>query len=246
MRDKPQPVNEEYLHYWKRSRTLSHSLIAVLPLLVLYQVWIVQANYGQRLLVEVWLAGAMREMRLDSAGLMNAVLIGGVVAALWRSERTGRFCPHVIFIMWAEAAFFALALYKSSTVITMYLLGLKEGLVFAAGMDALRPIVLGLGAGVYEEFAFRFLLVGMGGLLLNRMFEWSKPLCFGIMILVSSILFSFVHHLGGSGDPMQFDIFLFRAVCGALLGVLFVTRGFGVAAWTHALYNAMVIWQVGY
>jgi hypothetical protein len=49
--------------------------------------------------------------------------------------------------------------------------------------------------------------------------------------------------VGTSGEPFDVPVFAFRTVCGALLGLLFIVRGFGVTAWTHSLYNVMVMWQ---
>ena len=57
----------------------------------------------------------------------------------------------------------------------------------------------------------------------------------------SSLLFSAVHHLGPLGEPLDGYVFTFRAICGLLLGVVYLTRGFGLAVWTHSLYNALVV-----
>ena len=40
--------------------------------------------------------------------------------------------------------------------------------------------------------------------------------------------------------------FTFRAIAGVAFSVLYVTRGFGIAAWTHALYDlGLSILQAG-
>ena len=62
-----------------------------------------------------------------------------------------------------------------------------------------------------------------------------------VCLVVSSLLFSAAHHLGPLGEPFDAYVFTYRAVCGLLLGIVYLSRGFGVAVWTHALYNALVI-----
>jgi hypothetical protein len=245
--EKPEgPLDEDKLYYWRRSRSLSHSIVAVLPLLVVYQCGIVLRGQGQRALVEVWLAGAVRHVGITTASFMNIFLVAALIAALWRSERTGKFCPHVVFVMWAEATFFALALYYSGVLVTDYLLNLPRQFLVAGDMSGwlVTRIVLGLGAGVYEELLFRLGLIGLGGLALRRLTKWDLNLCFALMLLPSSLAFSYVHHIGPSGEPFTMNVFVYRAVCGVFLGLLFIVRGFGITAWTHSLYNAMAIWQM--
>jgi hypothetical protein len=39
------------------------------------------------------------------------------------------------------------------------------------------------------------------------------------------------------GDTLTLASFTFRAIAGLLLSGLYVARGFGIAAWSHALYD---------
>ena len=94
---------------------------------------------------------------------------------------------------------------------------------------------------MYEELVFRLLMVGGGTLVLQKVCRWSPALSMGVCLVISSLLFSAVHHVGPLGEPFDGYVFTFRAICGLLLGVVYLTRGFGVAVWTHALYNALVI-----
>ena len=47
--------------------------------------------------------------------------------------------------------------------------------------------------------------------------------------------------MGSMGDYFTLDSFLFRFLFGLILNGIYVTRGFGVAAWTHALYDVIVV-----
>jgi membrane protease YdiL (CAAX protease family) len=57
---------------------------------------------------------------------------------------------------------------------------------------------------------------------------------------VSALLFSLAHHELG-GEPWDRGVFLFRAMMGALLGVLYWARGLGIVVYTHALYNVALL-----
>ncbi|HEX7069526.1 MAG TPA: CPBP family glutamic-type intramembrane protease, partial [Rhodothermales bacterium] len=59
--------------------------------------------------------------------------------------------------------------------------------------------------------------------------------------LIGAIIFSAVHYTGPLGDPFTLSSFTFRFLFGLALNVLFLWRGFGVAAWTHALYDVFVV-----
>ena len=55
------------------------------------------------------------------------------------------------------------------------------------------------------------------------------------------MIFSAVHYIGVYGDPFTLASFSFRFLFGLILNGIFLWRGFGVAAWTHALYDVMVV-----
>jgi Type II CAAX prenyl endopeptidase Rce1-like len=125
--------------------------------------------------------------------------------------------------------------------------------------------VMSLGAGFYEELTFRVVLFGLGAKLLVWLFahetvtlsgteallagktsetrksklgSWFIMLVWGV---VSAFVFSGVHYIGPMGDAMQVSSFMFRALLGLVLTLIFVTRGFAAAVWTHAVYDIWVL-----
>ena len=107
----------------------------------------------------------------------------------------------------------------------------------------LGGLVMSLGAGLYEELAFRVGLYGVGAFVIRRR---NAPgarrylLIFG-WALVSALAFSAWHYVGALGDPLVASSFVFRAVCGLVLVLIFALRGFAPAVWTHALYDVWAI-----
>jgi len=100
--------------------------------------------------------------------------------------------------------------------------------------------VLYCGAGIYEELVFRGFLLG----LLTLIFRWLSPKNKGMAAaaaaILGALLFSFFHYIGSAGDAFAFGSFLQRALGGLYFSVLFLTRGFGVTAAAHAIYDIFV------
>jgi len=116
----------------------------------------------------------------------------------------------------------------------------------ATGMVAYQPglgtqIVMSTGAGIYEEFVFRVLLVS-GIFVFLRWLRpaWSSALTYGIAAIGAAAVFSGFHYIGAYGDPLELSSFTFRFMAGLVLNGLYITRGFGIAVWSHALYDVLV------
>jgi membrane protease YdiL (CAAX protease family) len=61
-----------------------------------------------------------------------------------------------------------------------------------------------------------------------------------VAIIVTSLLFSAAHYIGPHGESFGLFTFVFRFVAGLFFGLLFVFRGFGIAAGSHAGYDVLV------
>jgi membrane protease YdiL (CAAX protease family) len=96
-----------------------------------------------------------------------------------------------------------------------------------------------MGAGIYEELLFRLMLLPLIAWLLRCCGckpGWSLA---GAAVL-TSLIFAGAHHVGPLGEPFQWYAFLFRSVAGLFFATLFIYRGFGIAAGTHAAYDILV------
>lgn len=119
--------------------------------------------------------------------------------------------------------------------------------------------IMSLGAGFYEELIFRVVLFGLGGKAVlwlfakQRMgiiagssaFEGRLSLrSFGVLFawaIVAAALFSGVHYVGAYADSFELRSFVARLFLGLALTLIFVTRGFAAAVWTHAVYDIWVL-----
>ena len=143
-------------------------------------------------------------------------------------------------LMLAESAGYGLLLGGVASALTGLLLqgrllSIQGGAM--AQFDLPTQLMVSLGAGIYEELLFRVLLVSGLVALASKGFGW-KPVPAGVFAAVSgALVFSVFHYVGPYGDPWQLGSFTFRAVAGLLFSGLYLVRGFGVAAWSHALYD---------
>ncbi len=122
------------------------------------------------------------------------------------------------------------------------------GRMFLAGghsMDPWTGLVMSLGAGFYEEIAFRVILFGLGArvvlLLLPMLIPMKQKLVTFAWAMVAAAVFSGWHYVGPYGDPFEAKSFVFRAVCGLVFTIIYPFRGFAPAVWTHALYDIWVL-----
>lgn len=113
----------------------------------------------------------------------------------------------------------------------------------AGGNGLFTSIVMSLGAGFYEEIAFRVGLFGVGAFILKKLFgKGMRTLIFTIgWAVVSALVFSAWHYVGPLSDQFKLQTFVFRAVCGFVLTAIYALRGFAPAVWTHALYDVWVM-----
>jgi len=107
-------------------------------------------------------------------------------------------------------------------------------------------IVTGIGAGIYEEFIFRLVLICLLMLFFQDFLSLARNRAILLAVLISAALFSAHHHvvfLNGhfcrTGD-FTWPQFIFRTIAGIYFAALFAFRGFGVTAGTHAFYDIIV------
>ncbi len=230
--------------YHRATRSATYGFLSALPLFVLYETTIVLVNLDATRPVRVEAGVWIKELLMmagASGGLGLALLVagGGLAAYLLDRDRDIPLRSRYFVGLVGESAAYAVgvALVVSSAV----------GALFAAIPPAdgalWTQLALSIGAGLYEELVFRVLLVGGLAALLGTLME-SSPAAYVLAAGVGAALFSLAHYVGPLGDPFALPSFAFRFLFGLALNVLFLARGFGIAAWTHALYDVMVVTEM--
>ena len=227
-------------------------LALTLPVFLVYQLGVVFLNVRNATdLVTVRMLALAHGDRLTYLELTSGVGLAlmFVFALIGRGQG---FRPSKILQIALEGTAYAIAMGTATSWIV--------GKMFAGPPSAeiggpLSGIVMALGAGFYEELAFRVLLFGLGAKLLAWLFVRQRVDLVGgspvlgvgtILIMVlwafaSAAIFSGMHYLGPLGDRFDERTFVARAVLGLALTLVYASRGFAAAVWTHALYDVWVL-----
>jgi hypothetical protein len=234
--------------YLRESRRPLASLAFIVPLLVLYEGGVViLGTQAVRNGADVWLRQFLDALGFTQYFLLPALTVGLLLGWHHVTRDNWRVSAGTIYGMLLESAALGLVLVAVARIEGMLAASaLAAGPVEAAmpfelaGRGAFLGRLLGyLGAGVYEEMLFRLLLVPPVALIV-RQFGLPRGWSIATVILVTSVLFSAAHYVGPHGEAFDTFTFLFRGTAGALFAVLFIYRGFGIAAGTHALYDIFV------
>ena len=236
--------------YWDLTRAPRYSLLFALPLLLLYELLAFALsgdaisgvrNGADVLLKSIFIALGGRR----GVVVFGVILLGTAMVLIYRDwKRSGRELTVRIFLgMMVESVVYALIFgFVASSLTSLLLHGTLYTISAQTAMERMSlptQLMISLGAGLYEELLFRVLLVAAlakGGLLLG----W-KPVTAGIVAtIVGALIFSAFHYIGPYGDPLELSSFTFRAIAGVLFSGLYLLRGFGIAAWTHALYDVFL------
>ena len=230
--------------YITASRAPRYSLLYALPLLLLYEgssfALTASAYEGVRNGADVVLKSCFLALG-GRYGLtaFNVALLGIGTVLVWRDRRRNRgaLAGRVFTAMFVESAVYAALFGLVVGWLTMLVLPDAALRIGGAPLDVPTQLVVSLGAGIYEELLFRVILTG-GLLWLLRAALAMQPASAAIgAVLVSALIFSAFHYVGALGDRFTVASFTFRAIAGVAFSVLYVTRGLGITAWTHALYD---------
>lgn len=105
--------------------------------------------------------------------------------------------------------------------------------------DWREMLVLSVGAGIYEELVFRLIAFTLLAVLLLDILKVRKAVAGPLIVLIPAILFSLYHYLGPEHFSMQ--SFVFRMLAGVYFGGIFLCRGFGITAGSHAAYDLLIV-----
>ena len=102
-------------------------------------------------------------------------------------------------------------------------------------------LMVSLGAGIYEELLFRVILVSAIAFIAQRALNL-RPWPAGVVaVVLGAFIFSAFHYIGPYGDPLEMQSFVYRMIGGIVFSAMYLLRGFGITAWTHALYDVFVL-----
>ena len=229
------------MSYLLKSKTSFYSFLFTLPLFFLYEINILFLSWDDILVVRNGADFLMRNIleSFDIYGLYGLGLVfflGLLVTYIFfiKEDQQQEVNVNFLFIMLAESMLWSVVLYFLLFKFMVFLMN-------PTGKTILQQVTLAIGAGIYEEFLFRVLLIaGLSGIL-GFVFMWDKTFKNIIAVVLSGGIFSAFHFMGEYGDFFSMELFLIRFFAGLILGVLYMYRGFGITAYTHSIYDLIVL-----
>ncbi len=246
----PDPSLDLLPDYWSESHRPLTSLVFVAPILAAYEVGILlQGPAAVRNGADVWLRGVLDTVGFEQYFLLPALTVAILLGWHHTTRQPWRVSRGALAGMAVECAGLALCLW-----IVLQLQGAVLEIVGGGSRppDARAPAAIGLstsgrlastvgylGAGVYEEVLFRLMLLPAVALAARRAgISWTTAVAAAAVL--TSGAFAAAHYVGPYGEAFDGFTFVFRFLAGLFFCGLFVYRGFGIAAGTHAGYDILV------
>ena len=245
------PLTPSATSYWRASRAPRHSLTFALPLLLLYELLaftlsghaLAGVRNGADVLLKSLFVGFGGRNGLVAFGV---ILLGtGAMLVARDLRRGGRLEPRLFPLMAAESIVYALTFgLVVGTLTGLLLAGLTTAgdrlALETGGFGLATQLMISLGAGIYEELLFRVLLVGTLAWAGRRLLGLRPSPAGAVATVIGALVFSAFHYIGPYGDPLELPSFTFRTLAGLVFSAMYLARGFGITAWTHALYDVFL------
>ena len=227
--------------YWRSTRSPLYSFLFTIPLFLIYEIGIFLTSSDDMFVLRNGADALMRQI-LATFGITGLYwvgvifFIGFIITFILQRKYWEQTQIHsdYFLLMMVESVVWSVLIYFLMT--NVYLL-----LMNPTGSMLVQQVTLAVGAGIYEEFLFRVLLIAGISVILGFIFQWSdKSRNWAAMVIAAGIFSSF-HFIGEYGDFFSFNIFMVRFLAGIVLGTLYFLRGFGITAWSHAVYDLIVL-----
>ena len=234
--------------YWRKTRQVVYSLAFVLPMVLIYEagvLWIspeVLARQGLTLrdgtdtLVRRGMGWLFVRLGMSGFVMTGAVVVFVLVTWQVLSRRSWRIEPGTLLGMCLECLIVGVLLLAIVSVVNR--LSFASPLLGHVTAGAFfREVVLALGAGVYEEFLFRMVLIGALAAGVRAVTQRSWTISFVAGTLIAAVLFALAHQRGPLGEEFRLTMFLFRMFAALYFGMVYYLRGLGIAAGAHVVYH---------
>lgn len=230
------------LGYFVRAELPLHSLVFLLPLIVLYELgsrFVVAASdphHSEQRIIAFTLMRDFFNLFGATGKYLPALAVVGILFA-WHLARgdSWKIDPSTLLGMAAESVLLAIPLICLGIAMVRY--------VPLAGSEWLdrvaSAVIMSVGAGIYEELVFRLIAFTLLSLILIDVLGVGRTRAYLLMVVISSLLFAGYHYLGD--EPFSGRIFAFRTLAGAFFSLVFAFRGFGITAGTHTAYDILLV-----
>tara|TARA_Y100000590_G_scaffold460671_1_gene620496 strand:- start:701 stop:1408 length:708 start_codon:yes stop_codon:yes gene_type:complete len=141
---------------------------------------------------------------------------------------------------------YILMIYLESFILGVILIFLLNGIYVFNNInntfydDYILSFYLCLGAGIWEEILFRFVLINIFAFIFKFIFKKSFNVIF-LSFVLSSLIFSLFHYIGSFADTFYLYSFFIRFIGGLCLSSIYYYRGLGISILTHFVYDFVLV-----
>ena len=229
-------------HYLYLTQRPWPSLVFILPMLLVFEVGtyvrhIDHPSAGSQLVAAYLIDELVTQVGRGAfyfPGLLTVVIL---LAAHLAARHPWRFDLFVLAGMLGESLIWTVPLFVFDRVLHT---AVRPG-PSASQATWADHVIRSLGAGIYEELVFRLIAITALVIILADICKLPRTGSAIFAMLASAALFAAQHHPPLGADPFNIVSFLFRTAAGLYLAGIFVFRGFGIAAGTHAAYDIIVV-----
>jgi hypothetical protein len=216
-------------------------LLFVLPLVVVYELGtrLSAVDPGPQtyshIIAFTYLQRFFRMFGATGAYLPAMAVIG--VLLTWHIARRDSWHWRVstLLLMGLESIALGAPILLMDYAVQQYLPMFATGGRWAAWQDEL---IKDIGAGLYEELVFRLVGFTLLSLLLVDLLKVPRRWAAVVSVVGCALAFSLYHYAGH--EAFAWRTFVFRTLAGVYFGVIFLVRGFGITAGSHAAYDVIL------
>ena len=240
-------------------RGISFGVLAMLPLFVAYEIALAASGSGAHNTAEYLLTAPLLPFKSYAPLARVVVLVVCAAVCAWR-------CFHSELGLLARVGrvitegFVAAILLGPVLLFLQRALSLPDPVLGAHSHTVPAPALAAfhVSGAAFEEIVFRvglqsafFVLVLLVAHFFtehergSRVFAEISSVALAAFVFAAAHLAPVVALFGTGGERFDGGLFAWRFLAGVTLGVLFRTRGPGVAAWTHAFFNLALVVGAG-
>ena len=245
----PQPprfsksVSPSNIRYSELSKQPLYMLVFLFPLIIFYEIALYStgSSSGNQIQIKAH-DHLVRFFEKFDMPPTQGLWLGGIAIIttlfIWHLFTNNRWKIkfRVIGLMALESILFAIPLLLFGTVLGGYIAVATPSEITSLGI--FDKVAISIGAGLYEELLFRMIIIAGVHTVVCNFFKRSELVGLAIGIFTSALLFALYHDLPNAGSLSALVLFFFFTA-GLYLGFLYVIRGFGIAAATHASYDVV-------
>ncbi|HOD41708.1 MAG: CAAX amino terminal protease self- immunity [bacterium ADurb.Bin243] len=225
--------------YFACVRKPVYNFLFVLPLLIIYEALIILSATPIRNGADVIVKLFFNMIGIKTIIGFTLIIISIYAYIVFNSRETKNETIYPVYFVYMFAESFVYALALGPVVIR-----LTEKVALAAPapyrLGVVERIIASIGAGIYEEFVFRYLLITLFIFIFTKYLNLKTVHAAVFAIFWAALIFSGFHYVGELGDKFDAVSFIFRFIAGIILSILFFLRGYGIAVYTHAIYDLKV------